>query len=164
MSERTIDELDRVILNILQENGRISNAEIARQVGKAPSAVLERVRKLERKGFITGYEAVVDQNKVGRKLTAFTMVFTDEPAGSFETGRELAKIPEVLEVHYTAGQAPYLVKVRVESTEDLQRILARFGAIPTVRDTNSTIVLTTVKESRGIPVAPETVTNGDEPH
>ncbi|GAB7024304.1 Lrp/AsnC family transcriptional regulator [Salidesulfovibrio brasiliensis] len=155
MNERIIDELDRVILNILQENGRISNAEIARQVGKAPSAVLERVRKLERRGLIEGYEAVVNQKKLGRKLTAFTMVFTDEPAGSFETGRELAKIPEVLEVHYTAGQAPYLVKVRVESTEDLQRTLAKFGAIESVRDTNSTIVLTTVKESRGIPVSPQ---------
>lgn len=155
MNERIIDELDRVILNILQENGRISNAEIARQVGKAPSAVLERVRKLERRGLIQGFEAVVNQKMLGRKLTAFTMVFTDEPAGSFETGRELAKIPEVLEVHYTAGQAPYLVKVRVESTEDLQRTLAKFGAIQSVRDTNSTIVLTTVKESRGIPVAPQ---------
>lgn len=154
MNERIIDELDRVILNILQESGRISNAEIARQVGKAPSAVLERVRKLERRGLIHGFEAVVNHQKLGRKLTAFTMVYTDEPAGSFNTGEELAAIPEVLEVHYTAGQAPYLVKVRVESTEDLQRTLAKFGAIESVRDTNSTIVLTTVKESRSIPIAP----------
>jgi len=152
MSERIIDDLDRRILNILQENGRISNADIARKVGKAPSAVLERVRKLERRDFITGYEAVLNPKNVGLGLTAFTLVFADEPAGSFETGNELAKIREVLEVHYTAGQAPYLVKVRVKDTEALQRTLSKFGAIPTVRDTNSTIVLTTVKETRGIPI------------
>ncbi|WP_147822001.1 Lrp/AsnC family transcriptional regulator [Salidesulfovibrio onnuriiensis] len=152
MNQRRIDELDRQILKILQDNGRISNADIARKVGKAPSAVLERVRKLERRGFITGYEAVLNPRKLGLALTAFTLVFADEPAGSFETGNELAKIPEVLEVHYTAGQAPYLVKVRVKNTEDLQRTLSKFGAIPTVRDTNSTIVLTTVKETRGIPL------------
>lgn len=152
MSERRIDELDKKILNILQENGRISNADIARKVGKAPSAVLERVRKLERKELITGYEAVLDPKRIGLALTAFTLVFADEPAGSFDTGNELAKIPEVLEVHYTAGKAPYLVKVRVKDTEALQRTLSKFGAIPTVRDTNSTIVLTTVKETRSIPL------------
>lgn len=152
MNKRTFDELDIQIMNILQENGRVSNADIARKVGKAPSAVLERVRKLERKELIQGYEAIINHKAMGLALTAFTLVYSDEPAGSFDTGRELAKIAEVLEVHYTAGQAPYLVKVRAEDTEALQKTLAKFGAIESVRDTNTTIVLTTVKETRRFPL------------
>ncbi|XPV75284.1 MAG: Lrp/AsnC family transcriptional regulator [Desulfovibrio sp.] len=152
MTKRRIDSTDKKIMSILQENGRTPNAEIARQVGKAPSAVLERIRKLERSGIISGYEAVLNAKAVGKTLTAFTFIRTEESVGSIETGQQLAAIPEVLEVHYTAGQDSYLVKVRVQDTEALQKILGEFGRIPNVRDTHTTIVLTTVKESRTIPL------------
>ena len=85
-----IDEIDRRILMILQDNARTSNADIARAVSMAPSAVLERVRKLERKGVITGYEARIDPSKVDLDLTAFTFVKTDEPVGAIDTGQQLA--------------------------------------------------------------------------
>ncbi|WP_243545602.1 Lrp/AsnC family transcriptional regulator [Pseudodesulfovibrio tunisiensis] len=152
MNKRKIDDLDLKILNIIQSDGKVSNAEIARQVGKAPSAVLERVRKLRKRGVIRGYECIVDHKALGRGLTAFTSVNADEAVGSASIGDRLAQFPEVLEVHYTAGRDSYLVKVRVEDTEALQGVLAKFGAVPGVRDTNSTIVLTTVKESRVIPL------------
>lgn len=152
MNNRKIDELDLEILNILQGDGKVSNAEIARKVGKAPSAVLERVRKLRRSGIIKGYECIVDHKKLGRGLTAFTSIRVEEGVGATEVGEKLAELPEVLEVHYTAGRDSYLVKVRVEDTESLQATLAKFGTIAAVRDTNSTIVLTTVKESRIIPL------------
>lgn len=152
MINRKIDELDLKILNILQEDGKVSNAEIARKVGKAPSAVLERVRKLRKSGIIMGYECLVDHTALGRGLTAFTFVRTEEGVGVPSTGERLAQLPEVLEVHYTAGQDSYLVKVRVADTAALQRTLARFGTIEGVRDTRTTIVLTTVKESRVIPL------------
>ncbi|ADU63219.1 MAG: Lrp/AsnC family transcriptional regulator [Pseudodesulfovibrio sp.] len=152
MNNRKIDDLDLKILNILQEDGKVSNAEIARKVGKAPSAVLERVRKLRKSGIIKGYECIVDHKKLGRGLTAFTSIRVEEGVGATEVGEKLARLPEVLEVHYTAGRDSYLVKVRVEDTEALQATLAKFGTIGAVRDTNSTIVLTTVKESRVIPL------------
>ncbi|MBC16344.1 conserved protein of unknown function [Pseudodesulfovibrio profundus] len=152
MNNRKIDDLDLEILNILQADGKVSNAEIARKVGKAPSAVLERVRKLRRSGIIKGYECIVDHKKLGRGLTAFTSIRVEEGVGATEVGEKLAELPEVLEVHYTAGRDSYLVKVRVEDTESLQATLAKFGTIAAVRDTNSTIVLTTVKESRIIPL------------
>jgi Lrp/AsnC family leucine-responsive transcriptional regulator len=152
MNNRKIDDLDLRILNILQEDGKVSNAEIARKVGKAPSAVLERVRKLRKSGIIKGYECIVDHKKLGRGLTAFTSIRVEEGVGATEVGEKLARLPEVLEVHYTAGRDSYLVKVRVEDTEALQSTLAKFGTIGAVRDTNSTIVLTTVKESRVIPL------------
>ena len=147
-----IDKIDLTILGILQGNGRTSNAEIARQVGMAPSAVLERMRKLERKGIIKGFEAVLNPKDVGFTLTAFTFVRADEGVGSTEIGKGLARVPGVLEVHYTAGQDSYLVKVRARDTEHLQEILQQFGAIPGVRDTRTTVVLTTLKESRTLPL------------
>lgn len=155
MSKRKIDETDRKILMILQENGRVSNADIARKIGMAPSAVLERVRKLERKGVLVGYEGIVDPKAVGQSLTAFIFVNVIEGVGATGTGAALTKIPGVLEVHYCAGKDSYLIKVRCEDTDGLAHMLGRIGSIESVRDTNSTIVLNTIKESRAIPLEHE---------
>ncbi len=92
-----IDKIDMTILSILQDNGRTSNADIARAVGMAPSAVLERMRKLERKGIIQGFEAVLRPKDVGFTLTAFTFVRADEGVGSTDIGKALARVPGVLE-------------------------------------------------------------------
>ncbi|WP_027721415.1 Lrp/AsnC family transcriptional regulator [Maridesulfovibrio zosterae] len=155
MNKRKIDETDRRILTILQNSGRVSNADIARKVGMAPSAVLERVRKLERKGILVGYEAIVDPKSVGRSLTAFIFVNVNEGVGATSTGADLSQVPGVLEVHYCAGRDSYLIKVRCEDTDGLAIMLGRIGRIDTVRDTNSTIVLNTIKESRAIPLEEE---------
>lgn len=149
-----IDEMDRRILDILQSSGRTSNAEIARQVGMAPSAVLERIRRLEERGVIRGYGAQLDPRKLGRPLLAYVLVRCDERTGSISTGHALALEPEVLEVHHVAGQDSYLCKVRVADPEALGRLLReRFGAIQTVRSTQTTIALETLKEGWSLPVA-----------
>ena len=157
-----IDDIDRKILNILQENARTSNADIARQVGMAPSAILERVRKLERRGVIQGYTARVNPQALGLGLTAFTFVQTQEKVGSVDTGDLLAAVPGVQEVHYAAGVASFLIKVRVEDTAGLARLLKEIGLIPTVRDTNSTIVLLTVKETSRLPLEKPTEESDDD--
>lgn len=154
-----LDTVDLRILDMLQADARIPNAEIARRIGMAPSAVLERIRKLEKRGVITGYHARIDPKALDLGLTCFTFVRTEEPVGSVESGQDLADIPEVLEVHHTAGQDCYLLKVRVADTEHLSRLLKRFGRVPAVRDTRTTIVLTTVKETLGLPIA-----LSDDPH
>ena len=147
-----IDEIDTNILKILQANARTSNAEVARQVGMAPSAILERIRKLERKGIIAKYETRISPMALGNKLTAFTLVHTEEAVGTKETGEKLSEIPEVIEVHYVAGQDSYLVKLRTRDPEHLAELIKRMGRIATVRDTRTTIVLSTVKESMNVPV------------
>jgi Lrp/AsnC family transcriptional regulator, leucine-responsive regulatory protein len=148
-----MDDIDRKILNILQSDARISNADLARQVGMAPSAVLERVRKLEERKVLRGYEARLDPHAVAKGLLAFVFVRTDERLGSPEAERQLAALPEVQEVHHVAGEDCFLVKVRVASTDALQTLLReRIGAIATVRSTRTTIVLSTVKETATIPV------------
>ena len=151
--DRTIDSKDVEILAIIQSNGRISNAEIARQVNMAPSGVLERLRKLETRGVLKGYEARLDPHALGVGLLAFVFVRVDERVGSMEAGKLMADIPEVQEVHHVAGEDCYLAKVRCADPEDLGRVLRdRFGAIPAVRSTRSTIVLGTVKESAILPL------------
>lgn len=150
-----IDNIDAQILNILQSDARTSNAEIARRVGMAPSAVFERIRKLEERGVITGYTARLDPHALGHGLLAFVFVRTDDRIGAPDTEQRLAAFPEVLEVHHVAGEDCFLVKVRVADTESLSRLLREgFAAIDTVRATRSTIVLRTVKETAELPVAP----------
>ncbi|HEV8590594.1 MAG TPA: Lrp/AsnC family transcriptional regulator [Pyrinomonadaceae bacterium] len=145
-----IDEMDVQILNIIQTDARIANAEIARQVNMAPSAVMERVRKLEEKGVIRGYHTDISPRAVDFGLTAFVAVRTSE-CGSAEEA--LAAVPEVLEVHDVAGEDSYLLKVRTKDTEDLSRLLReKIKPIPTVIDTRTTVVLQTFKESATLPL------------
>lgn len=143
-----IDDIDRRILGLLQENARVSNAEIARELGMAPSATLERVRKLEEKGYIQGYEARLDAEQLGLGLTAFVFVNSMDEIWADNAAKALAAIDQVQEVHHVAGEDCFLVKVRAADTHDLSRLLReRIGSIPSVRSTRTTIVLETVKET-----------------
>lgn len=156
-----IDDIDRQILTIVQRGARTNNADIAREVGMAPSATLERLRKLEARGVIEGYEARIDPAAVGLGLLAFVFVRTDERMGDTSAGDALARLPEVQEVHHVAGEDCYLIKVRAESTEALGEMLrVKLGAIPKVVSTRSTIVLQTVKESGLLLVPPEAEERG----
>jgi len=147
-----INDIDKKILNIIQQDARITNAEIARQVGLAPSAVLERIRKLEERGVIRGYATQIDAAQVDFGLTAFVAVRTNECCS--ETDKFLAEIPEVLEVHDVAGEDSYLLKVRAKNTEHLGRILReRLKNVPNIAGTKTTIVLQTIKETIALPIA-----------
>jgi Lrp/AsnC family transcriptional regulator, leucine-responsive regulatory protein len=151
-----IDGTDRKILQILQSEARTSNAEIARTVGLAPSATLERIRKLEKKGVIQGYEARLNPRAVGLGLLAYVFVKTDEDISDHTTGDHLAELPEVQEVHHVAGEDCYLAKVRAKDPESLGLLLReKFGAIPTVVSTRTTVVLETVKASGLLPLPEE---------
>lgn len=157
-----IDATDREILEVIQQNARTSNAEIARQLGMAPSAIFERIKKLESRGIIRGYEARLSPKALGHGLLAFVFVRSDESAGAVETGKRLAQFPEVQEVHHVAGEDCYLVKVRVADPEDMGRLLREgFGRIPSIRSTRTTIVLDSVKESAILPL-PAVERKGEE--
>jgi len=158
-----IDAVDRKILSILQENARTSNVEVARRIGLAPSAVLERIRKLEKRGVIRGYEPRLNASALGSPLLAFIFVHADEKIGGLEIGRKIAKFPEVQEVHQVAGEDCYLVKVRIADTDALGRLLRdSFGALPAIRTTRTTIVLSSVKESAQMPLPPDGAARASE--
>jgi Lrp/AsnC family transcriptional regulator, leucine-responsive regulatory protein len=148
-----IDSNDREILKLLQQNARISNAEIARQVGMAPSAILERIRKLETRGVITGYEARIDPAALGLDLLAFVLMRTTDMSSDLRTGEYLAQLDEVQEVHHIAGEDCFLVKVRVRDARTLGRLLReRFAAAGGAVSTRTTIVLETVHETSRLPI------------
>lgn len=130
----------------------MAQVDIAREVGLAPSAVLERIRKLEARGVLRGYTALVDPKAVDLGMLAFIAVRTAEVAGEESAGRDLAAIPEVLEVHHVAGDDCFLVKIRARDAEHLGDLLkTRVGRIKGVRSTRTTIVLGTLKESTQLP-------------
>lgn len=147
-SDRTIDEIDLHILYKLQENARETQVEIARVVGLAPSAVLERIRKLEARRVIRGYAAQLDADALGQGMLAFVAVRSAEGPAEDTVAQQLAELPEALEVHHVAGDDCYLVKVRTRSSEHLGTLLrTQIGKIPGVRSTRTTIVLETMKET-----------------
>jgi len=142
-----IDEIDKKILNLLQKNARISNAEIARQINMAPSGVLERIRKLEKKGVILGYETRLNHKKLGLVLTVLILVKTDDAVGSTEIGYKIAKLDEVQEVFYIAGEYNYLIKARVSDTDNLRELLKKLGDLGGVKDTRTTLVINELLET-----------------
>jgi Lrp/AsnC family leucine-responsive transcriptional regulator len=148
-----IDDTDRAILAILQENARTSNAEIARRVGLAPSAIFQRIRKLEDQGVVAGYTTVVNPRSLGYGLVAFVMLKTGDHAQHVDTTGLLCAIPEVQEVHRVVGEDCFFVKVRVRDTEHLGSLLEdRIQRIPSVASTRTTIVVKTAKETRELPL------------
>jgi len=147
-----MDSIDRHILDILQRDARTANAEIARRVGLAPSAVLERIRKLEDRGIIRGYYTDVEPRTLDFGLTVFVAVRTSENDYG-EAEQSLAAIPEVLEVHDVSGEDCYWLKIRTKDTEALSRLLReKIKPIPTVVGTRTTLVLKTFKESMALPI------------
>lgn len=146
-----LDQIDLQILRLMQDNARINNADIARELGMAPSGILERVKKLEQKNVILKYNAQINPAAVGQKLLAFIFIKANDGLGSPETAKALAAIPEVQEVHDIAGDDGYLVKVRTQDSSTLVDLIRHsFSQIPTIISTRTTIVLDTMKEEHQV--------------
>lgn len=143
-----LDDLDRRILDILQEDARRSRAEIGRDVGLSAAAVHERIKKLERSGIIRQYAALLDPEKAGCDLLAFVEVFIEHPRHEAELLREVTAMSEVQECHRITGAATILMKVRAPDRRGLQRlILDRLNAMEGIRGTETVLVLSTAKET-----------------
>jgi len=154
-TEIVLDKIDLHILRLMQENARISNADLARELSMAPSGVLERVKKLEQKNVIQQYTTRINPVALQQKLLAFIFMKASDGPGYSKATLELAKIPEVQEVHHVAGDDCYLVKVRTYDSASLMHIMReRFSKIPNIVSTRTTIVLETVKEQQQL-VIPE---------
>ena len=151
--DHTLDAIDLQILNLLQANARVSQAEVARVVGLAPSAILERLRKLEHRGVLKGYVAVIDPVAADVRQLAFVAVRTRGPVEITDAaGAALATLPEVLEVHHVAGEDCYLVKLRARDAQHVGQLLRQMQTFPGVVSTRTTIVLDTLKETLRLPL------------
>jgi Lrp/AsnC family transcriptional regulator, leucine-responsive regulatory protein len=150
-----IDDISLQILKILQQKARIPNVEVSRQVGLAPSAILERVRKLEKSGIIEGYEVRLNPEQFQCGQIAYVSVFTlESPSQSPSIGDQLSELVEAQEVHYVAGDDSYLVKLRVANTKELDTVLRKkISTIKGVTATKTATVLSTFKETAQIPIS-----------
>src|SRR5690606_21665033 len=152
-----LDAIDAQILDLLQRRGRIKRKDVADAVGLSLPAASERMRKLEERGVITGYHATLDAKRLGFDVTAVVRVVS---AGSDHYADFIATVTvmvEVLETHSITGEGSHMLKVRVPNPGALEKLLARLQALPGVRGTQTSIVLSSLKESSALPVEPMTL-------
>jgi Lrp/AsnC family leucine-responsive transcriptional regulator len=153
MESRTLSKLDRTdrkILEILQRDGRIANADLAKLINLSPTPTLERKRRLEREGFIDGYVAVLNPERMEAALIAFVEVSldrtTEDVLGKFSNAARAT--PEIIECHLVAGGFDYLLKVRVRDMAAYRKFLgSELASLPGVRETHTYMVMEQVKSS-----------------
>ena len=141
-----LDDVDRHILSVLQENCKLPLVKIGERVGLSAPSVAERIDKLEKNGVIRGYTAILDARKLGKDITAFIGVFIDHPKliGKFE--REIDHLEDVQECHHVTGQHTLLLKVKVDNTSGLEELIRKIRSIEGVSRTETSVVLSTHTE------------------
>lgn len=150
-----MDRADRHILRLMQEDGRISNADLARKVGLSPPSMLQRVRKLEQGGFVKGYSARLDGEKLGFSILVFAMVslslHQDKPIDQFIAA--VQEVPEVLECYHVSGDYDFMLKITARDMHDYERVLReKLAAIKVVGKVHSCFVLRVNKETDSLPL------------
>ena len=150
-----LDGLDRTILDALQEDGRLTNVDLARRVGLSPSPCLRRVKSLEERGYIQGYAALLDPALLGRALQVVVMVrLTDQrqqTLAAFESAVE--GIEDVLRCSLIAGDADYLLTVQVRDLDSYHALYTkRLGELPGVASLRSLVIMKAVKDTHALPV------------
>jgi Lrp/AsnC family leucine-responsive transcriptional regulator len=142
-----VEHLDRQILRLLARDGRMSYTDLGRATGLSTSAVHQRVRRLEQRGVIRSYTAVLDYAALGLPLVAFISVRPIDPSAPDDTADRLAHLPQIEACHSVAGDMNYILKVRVASPRDLEDLLAEIRSTAGV-STRTTVVLSTPYEGR----------------
>jgi len=151
----SLNAVDVAILNTLQQEGRITNAELAQRVGLTAAPTLARVNKLEANGYIKGYTAIVDRNKIGLPFTAFVAVIVKSHgmAASQEFLKAVSSLPEVLECHHIAGDEDYLLKVVAANPAEYESfVLNKLLEVADVQRVKTIIVLSTPISRTNVPI------------
>lgn len=149
-----IDDIDVQILHLLQTEGRVKRKDIAEAVGLSIPSVSDRMRKLEARGVLKGYHAAVDAKRLGHDVTAFVFIQSTGSDHYAEFIEAVAAMDEVQELHSVTGDGSHIIKARVRTTTALERLLARLQALPGVRGTRTSLVLSTLKESTYLAAEP----------
>jgi len=149
------DSVDRNIIQVLQQEGRIANKELSERIGLTTTPTLERVRRLEREGVIEGYAAKVNKESVGRGFTAFVKVTLKVHQLNLleEFTSAIREIPEILACYHTTGDGDFLLQVVAKNTKDYEQLMRnKLTTLPDVERLHTSIVLNTIKEQSPIPV------------
>ena len=150
MTPIELEVTDRRILELLAADGRMSFTDLGKATGLSTSAVHQRVKRLEQRGLILGYGAVVNYEAIGLPLTAFISIRPIDPSQPDDSPDRLSTISEIESCWSVAGEDSYLLKVRVSKPSDLEELLARVRAVANVA-TRTEIVLSTYYENRPVP-------------
>jgi Lrp/AsnC family transcriptional regulator, leucine-responsive regulatory protein len=151
----SMDEVDRRLVGALRDNARASYAELGRLVGLSGPSVQERVRRLEERGVLTGYQAQVRPGALGLGVTALIGLLLSDTADQVAVVDRLERVGEIEDCWYIAGDESFVVKVRVASVDALEDLLGRLLGIDGISRTRTTLVLSTKWEGR-LPAAPPT--------
>ena len=152
---KNFDKINKKILNILQENGGITNAELSKTVGLTPASTLERVKKLEKSGVIRQYVALVDAEKVNRNLTAFVEISLGDHTGAAikEFRKLILSIDEVLECYHIAGDKDFLLKIVTTDIKSYESFaIEKLAEIPNLGKVQTLFVLSHVKHKTNITI------------
>lgn len=141
-----LDNVDRHILSLLQENCKLPLARIGERVGLSAPSVAERIDKLEKSGVIRGYTAVLDGRKLGKDITAFIGVFVDHPKLIAKFEKEIDRFEDVQECHHVTGQHTLLLKVKVDNTSALEELIRKLRSLEGISRTETSVVLSTSTE------------------
>lgn len=152
--QRKLDRIDRAILEILQDEGRISNIALAKRVHLSPSPCLDRVKRLEAEGYIESYGAMLNAHKLGLGVIAYIQITLDRTtADIFDHFKDaVVKIPEVEECQMVAGGFDYILKLRIADMEAYRELLGRLVELPGVAQTHTYTVIEQVKQGPKIPI------------
>ena len=153
--KKPLDRTDRRILECLQDDGRMSNVSLARKVNLTPTPCLERVKRLEKQGYIRGYSAVLDPEMVGLGLLVFVEIdlLRTSPDVFRDFRQQASKLSEVLECHLVSGNFDYLIKARVRDMQEYRDLLGeKILSLPGVSGSRSYVVMEEVKESLKLPL------------
>ena len=152
IKQRQLDRTDYAILTTLQQDGRISNVELAKRVHLSPSPSLERVRRLETEGYIDGYVARLNAPMQDIGMAAFIQITLDRTTGDvFDNFKKaVVEIPEVAECHMVAGGFDYLVKLRISDMPAYREVLGQLVELPGVAQTHTYMVIEEVKQDSGL--------------
>ena len=150
-----LDEVDVQLLSLLQQDGRITNADLAKQVGLSPPSVLQRVRVLEKAGLIRGYFGILDADKLGLRITALAMIslslHQEQPIERFR--RSINEIPEVLECYHVSGEFDFLLKIVVRDIRAYEQLIReKLSKIKGIQQIKTSFVLATTKHTTQIPL------------
>lgn len=155
MSNKPLDDIDYEILRHLQENGRITNQNLARLVGLSPTPCQDRVKKLERDGIISGYKAIISAANIGLPMMLIVSVILDRTTGDvYQKARNaFAEIPEILEAYMVTGEVDYILKMRVRSIDHFRELLeTAIVPLPFIKITHSLVVMEETKSEANLPL------------
>ncbi|NBA86175.1 winged helix-turn-helix transcriptional regulator [Emticicia sp. CRIBPO] len=155
MAVNKLDQIDHKLLEILQSNGKITNAQLSKEIGLSPAPTLERVKKLENSGIIESYHAQIDREKVGLGVMTFVQVTLSGHRKSITEAfvDTIERVPEIIECHHVTGSCDFLLKVIAKDIASYQRlIMETINEIEVVASTQTMVILSTFKNTKVLPI------------